>query len=563
MERSANLCLVLLMATSVVLAQTQNLPRTSGTKPQTEPAVEKRRSKPDEMREHQLRVLREHALARVLDNIKKMDEPGLRLSARNQILSYLAGDKSASDEKQTLATQIARDALIDLRDHHEEIMPFMLSYLSNDLGSWIQKYRPALTEDFEKTIKATVKLYAAQRIRSLLELEGGDILAAQRIREELKERGDLDALNFWLDELMRRGSREFEPLASDVIARAGQGQISLQTLFWISDIYLRPNTPRALRNRFLATVVARTQAANFVAEPAPQIVYDLLTRLLPSIQQSTPELYDQALNNSFAIRAFLNERQLANEARIKRLNRSVDRIADLKSEAEAAKTKTERNELLLEAAQLALEKKQLELCLDILSEVDANVVAADPGFWQRSIDQILKNVVRASLAGKLTDVAEKAAARIGSPYARVEALHVIMRYYTKTLEKEAAQRLLIEAAKVAGSGPDNTDKAKAFFILSVDCDPVDGSMKADLLLSGIKALNNLPKPDDNARDNPVYQSWVQRLDNSGYELTKAFKGLTKEDDNAAMALVEKLQKPDLRTFALIGILLGLDALVDD
>lgn len=128
---------------------------------------------------------------------------------------------------------------MNLRDHHEEIMPFMLSYLSNDLGSWIQKHRPTLTEDFEKTVKATVKLDSAQRIRSLLELEGDDILAAKRIREELEERGDLEALNFWLDELMSRGSREFEPVASDVIARAGQGQISFQTLFWISDIYLR------------------------------------------------------------------------------------------------------------------------------------------------------------------------------------------------------------------------------------------------------------------------------------------------------------------------------------
>ncbi len=491
MKRSANLCLVLVMASSMIVAQTAKTPRTSATRTAIEPAVEQRRSKADEMREHQLRVFREHVLARALDNVKKMDEAGLRLSARNQILSYLASDKTRSDETQTLATQIARDALIDLREHHEEILPFMLSYLSNDLGSWIQKHRPNLSADFEKMIKATVKYDAAQRIRSLLELEGGDILAAKRIRQELEERGDLNGLNFWLDELMRRSSPEFESLASDIVARAEQGQISFETLFWVSDIYLRPNTPAALRNRFLTTVVSRTQPANFVAEPAQQIAYDLLTRLLPFIQQSIPELYDQALNHSFAIRASLNERQLASGARTKRLNQSVDPIADLKSEAEAAKTKTERNELLLQAAQLAFEKKKLELCLEILGEVDVNVVAADPGLWQRSIDQILKNLVRASLAGKLTYLAEKGAARIASLLARVEALHLIMRYYIKAPDKEAAQRLLIEASKVAESGPDNTDKAKAFFILSVGCDPVDGSRKADLLLSGIKALKNL------------------------------------------------------------------------
>ena len=84
---------------------------------------------------------------------------------------------------------------------------------------------------------------------------------------------------------------------------------------------------------------------------------------------------------------------------------------------------------------------------------------------------------------------------------------------------------------------------------------------AEQLSSAIKALNNLSKPDANARDKTIYQSYVQRLDNTGYELTKGFKGLTKQDENGALALVEKLQKPDLRTFALIGILLGLNELL--
>lgn len=541
-KRSANLCIVLVMAGSVILAQTAKNPPV----------------KADEMREHQLRVFREHVLARTLDNIKRMDEPGLRVSVRNQILRYLASEKNPSDERQALATQIAQDALMDLREHDEEVEPFMLSYLSNDLVSWIQKYRPHLLEKFEKTINAMPNVDASQRIRSLFELEGGDILAAKRIRQELEEHGTLNGLYFWLDELMRRNSKEFEPLASDIVARAAQGEISFDTLFWVSDIYLRPQTSYTLRNRFLATVVARTQPANFVAEPAPRMAYQLLTKLLPFVQQSIPELYDQALNHNFAMRASLNETQLASEARVKRFNESVNPIADLKSEAESAKTKTERNELILQAAELALEKKKFDLCLDLLDEVDINAVAADRDSWQRSIDQILKNFVKGALTAKRTDLAEKGAARIASPLTEVEALNLIMRYYSKANDKEPAQRLLIEASKAAGAGPDNFDKAKAFFLLSLACDQVDGSRKADLLSSGLKALNNLSQPDAHARDKTIYQSYIQRLDNLGYELGKGFKSLTKQDENGALALVEKLEKRDLKTFALIGILLGLN-----
>jgi hypothetical protein len=548
----ANLLALVVVVTSTTVAQT-------GSK--TLPSVEGKtdvESTAGEMRVQQLRIFREHVFARVLDNIKKMDEAGLRISARNEILSYLANNKALSDDRAALATQIARDALIDLSEHHEEIDSFMLGYLSNNLGSWIQKYRPNLIEDFDKTVAANVKVNAAQRIRSLFALEGGDLLAAKRIRQELENQASLDGLYFWLDELMRRNSREFEPVALDVVARAGQGQISFDTLFWISEIYLRPQVSNALRNRFLTVVIARTQPANFVTRPAPQLAHVLLTKLLPVIQQSIPELYDQAQNHHFAMRASLNEKQLAADARIKRLKESLDPIGDLKSEAESAKTKIERNDLLLQAAELALERKEFQLCLDILDDLD--LAATDP-IWQITTDQILTNLVRAGLTDKSADLAEKGAARIGAILIKVQSLTMIMRHYTKANDKEAAQRLLIEASKVAASSPDTNDKAKAFFLLSVSCNQVDSSRKADLLLSGIKALNNLSKPDATVKDRTAYQSYVQRLDNSGYELTKGFKGLTKQDENGAMALVERLQKPDLRTFALIGILLGLDELL--
>ena len=558
-------CLILvIVSNSATVAQTGDkaLP-TAKTKTPIESSDKAPKSTKNEMREQQLRVFREHVFTRVLDNIKKMDEAGLRLSARNQILSYLASNKALSDDRATLATQIVRDALTDLREHYEEIDSFMLGYLSNNLGSWIQKYRPNLIEEFDKTVTATVKINASQRIRSLFALENGDILAAKRIRQELENQGSLDSLYFWLDELMRLNSKEFEPVASDVVARAAQGQISFDTLFWVSEIYLRPQVSSGLRNRFLSVVVARTQPVHFVTQPAPQLAHDLMTKLLPVIQQSTPQLYDQAQNHNFAMRASLNERQVASDARIKRLKESLDPIGELKSEAESAKTKIERNELLLDAAELALEKKKFELCLDILANVDISVPVADSNLWQRSIDRVLKDLVRACLTEKYAELAETGGTRIVSLLTKTEALVLIIRYHSKTKDKDAAQRLLIEASKLAASGPDNFDKAKSFFLLSVACDQVDGSKKADLLLSGIKAMNNLAKPDTNTHDRGARQTYVQRLDNSAYELTKGFKGLTKQDENSAMPLIDRLQKSDLRTFALMGLLLGLDELLTE
>lgn len=552
---------VLLASNLIAFGQTANTPASSVKSHNTvESPAGEAKSKANELREHQLRVFREHILTRILDGIKGMDEAGLRLSARNQILDYLTSDKAPSEEKQALATQLAREAVADLREHGAELQPFMANYLSNNLGNWIQKHRPNLIEDFEKAVKAGVRVDRSQRISSLFDLEGGDVLAAKAIRQELEAQGSLDGLYFWLDELLTRKSKEFEPVASDVVARAEQGQISFETLFWVSDIYLRPQIPVALKNRFLAAVVTRTQPAKFAVEPK-QMAHQLLIKLLPLIQQSTPELYDQALNQSLAMGASLNERELAIEARTKRLKDSAHPIEDLLSEAESVKSKTERNELKLRAAELALEKKRFELCLDILSEIEVDIAKDGPEAWQRTINYILKNFVRNTLAAKRPELSEKGATRIASSLTRVEALNLIMRYCVKTNDKAAAQRLLMEASKVAASATNDIEKANAFFLLSVVSDQVDGSKKSDLLLSGIKALNNVSKPEARAGDKTIYQDYVQLLDNSGHELTKGFKRLTKQDENDALGLLEKLQKPDLKTFALIGVLLGLEELI--
>ena len=95
MKRSMNLCVVLVMASTVILGQSA---RTPSTKTPVKPTPENHLSEQNEMREHQLRMFREQVLTRALDNIKKMDEAGLRISVRNQILTYLGSEKSSSVE---------------------------------------------------------------------------------------------------------------------------------------------------------------------------------------------------------------------------------------------------------------------------------------------------------------------------------------------------------------------------------------------------------------------------------------------------------------------------------
>jgi hypothetical protein len=236
----------------------------------------------------------------------------------------------------------------------------------------------------------------------LFELKNGDLLAAARIRQLLAQEEDSKELHFWLDNLRKQKSREFEPLLREVIAIAERSpQISFETLLWVSPIYFHPDVPRSLQKNFAAMILSRTQPVNFSVTGPPILAYELLTGALPHIQNLLPDNYERAVSQSLVLRTTIDRTQLAGEERSKRLKESQSPIEDLVQEAETAKTKSERNELLAEAAELALQKKKFNTCLDIVAKLDLEITVLDQvRFWQGWKNQFLKKVVKSAMVAR-------------------------------------------------------------------------------------------------------------------------------------------------------------------
>jgi hypothetical protein len=557
-RRICCMCLFSLLAVGVAAGQESKTkaPVSENIHERTPPSASQTPESLPDLRRVQLRMLRESTLLRVVAGIKDMNEPALRISTRNQILLRLGSEQKAGEEDRVLMTQLASDALTDFSEHEEDIPPPMADYLFNDLGAWIQKHQPKLAERLREVEKNRKSGQESDRIRALLQTKGGDALAAQHIRQLLTEGQEVDGIFFYLDALRRGNSKEFVPLLSQIVEIAEHGpQVSFETLFWVSDIYLRPDVSVALKRRFLAMVISRTQPANFAVEPVPQRAYELLNQVLPFVRELDPESYDQAAAQSLNLRASFNERQLADEARNKRISESPDPFADLLSEAEDAPSKSERNELLAGAAQLALERKRFALCLEIVAKLDRDVAGSPPDFWRNWADQFLKGFVKAALADKDSEQAEKGAGRIVSPLAHVEGLTLLMRFHTKANDQNAVRRILDEAIKIAEDASDRLERAKAFLLLAVTSDE---PAQARMLEGAVKALDSLAPPDKSASNKKLYQQYLRSLDNAGYQLIRGFEGLAKKDETSALALCENLRWRDMRTYALIGTLQGLD-----
>jgi len=303
-------------------------------------------------------------------------------------------------------------------------------------------------------------------------------------------------------------------------------------------------------------VVARTQPFKLEKEPSSQSAYYLLTNLLPVIKQVVPELYSQAVNQRLVVYASLSREQLADEQRSKRLSESSSLIEDLMAEADQTKSKLKRNQLLAQATQLAMQNKRFPLCLEAVEKLDLDAPGISADFWIDWNDQFVRGFVKAVLAENKPELAEQGAGHLTGAYAKVQSLVMIIQYWMKAEDNSNARRLLTQARKAAGAATDYVDRAKAFFLLSALCSQTDNSEKMELLESAIKALNSVSMPE-RGNDLRPYQTYVWKLNGVEYQVTTQFKDLTRNGSDEALTLVERIDRPESRTFALLGILHGL------
>jgi hypothetical protein len=553
-QHLGRLSVVLLVAHTLIVAQgIKTVPSNAGS---VELKKGNKIEQEQEGSDEQLKTLQISTLTRTLDSIKKIDDPALRISARNALLKYLTLDGDFSEEDKNVSAGVVRDSLADFSEYFEQIMPSLAEYLFSDFAAWIKKHQRAFSERVETLEKTKMKGKDFQSIRALMALPGGDVVAAQRIAEYLEQGKDIPVLILYLNDLIAANSQEVEPLLSKIVEVAAEGQLSFETLLSVSDIYLQPQTALVLKQRFVRMVLARTQPFNVEKEPASQSAYYLLTNSLPTIKQVVPELYSQAVNQRLMVYASLTREQHADEQRSKRLSESSSLIEDLMAEADQTKPKLKRNQLLAQAAQLAMQNKRFALCLEAIEKLDLDAPGISADFWIDWNDQFVRDFVKAVLAEKKPELAEQGTGHIRGPYAKVQSLVMIIQYWMKVEDNSNARRLLTQARTAAGAAPDYVDRAKAFFSLSALFNETDSSEKMELLESAIKALNSVSMPE-RGDDLRRYQTYVWKLNGVEYQVTTQFKDLTKNGSEEALTLVERIDKPESRTFALLGILHGL------
>lgn len=298
----------------------------------------------------------------------------------------------------------------------------------------------------------------------MLDRRGGADAAVERVRQALRGGESPDHMfAFFLLRLEQVRPAAVAPLLSDLLALEEQrpGALSLETLSTARQFCVAADAPAQLKTRFIAVALGAARAAVNSSDRAQLVrAYNLLRFTMPAIAAAGgPALHAQAgaLPASLALNV---PRVITERAEVSgRVSQSADELAQLLSEAEAAKDAGARKRLLVHAAQVALGGGQLREAFEIVMRVES----AGETFphWR---DQFLGEIAGRALAKKDVSLAESAAAKIGGRLERAAALQKISLHFFESKDLPRARETMGEVVKLALADDDGIDKARALLL---------------------------------------------------------------------------------------------------
>ena len=479
--------------------------------------------------------------------IRKVDDPTVRVFLQLRIATLLWSERGENFTAQ--AQSLTTGALEEL-DAQRELVPKLYSDLfRRDLVALLEANAPELAKRYKPDSASGIDV-----AYSTLNLKGREGLAIELLNKELANGLVPDStILFFLHRLEKQQPAELPRALSDLLSAEERrvGAIPVEVLLWLVDFYLNPNSEPALKRRFLAAAVLAT-AGSYSLSDSSQIsdAYNLLQAILPQVKSLVPSLYPQAVGQLSSLMGRIPSKLSEREEIAERIRVSGDPLSQTISEARSANERNLKDELFLEAAQLALEKGKLRLSLELAMSVSLD---SSRKKWR---EQFLGQLANTAIDKKDADIAGAVIPRIESPLTRVEAMQKLSLYFFDLKEIWKARELLTDSLKVINSLEDKTEKTLALLRVLPLFLKVSDTMVPDLAEQAIKSINSIPTPDNKADKTNTSEYVRKTLMPLAWQALPAFKVLAEWDENTTMGLVERIQLGDIRTSALLGVAMG-------
>ena len=502
---------------------------------------------------------RRHA---VLNNapelLKAVEEPALRVFLRTRAAKFLWAEKSPSASQ--AAEAMAAAAMADIRAHRGEAPALYDNLLLRELTAALETNAPALAARLRQADRDESngdQLGTAYELSKNGDGAGRALEIARRQLRSGRDPSDPQVI-FLLSRLDEIRPEAATALLAEILSTAEHalGDHPVTSLFTLAHQYLYGEaTPPELKARFLAVLINSARNPAALSEGERVNAFNLLKANLRAIEQLLPQLYPQAGAEVAALSTFLPREAVERAEAYNSIRGSAEPFEQTLSVAEKTQDTALKKELLLRAAQMAMDRGRLKQAVDLLLRGEAVAKTADPA----QPDQFLAEVAQKAAEKKDADALSYAEAKIVDPLRRALAVQRLAMLYYDAQDIPRAQDTLDVALKLAQSADDDARKATTMLTFVNTFLKVDDARAPELTQAAIKIINNLPtrKPDEK-QSGRARQQQTEMLIQVAYYLPPVFERLVAKDELGAFSAADTIREQGLRAAAILGASMGLD-----
>ena len=486
--------------------------------------------------------------------IKKVDDATVRIFLQLRLATFHWSELAEHSRRQ--ARELTLSGLQDLDEHRSDLVPLYADSFREDLLALLEVHAPDLAARYRAGAETTEKVTPGNPYDvayAMLRTKGQATSAVQTFTRALS-RGEPPTMtiSYFLSELQRQQPSLVPKVLSDILSQQEQrpGTLSVEMLFWLLEPFVWQNNRDDIKRRFLSVAVVAT-AESYQWSDLGQLTdaFNLLRVTVPLTQKLVPGLYPQAAAQFATVRARLPNETIERSAIAERIRQSEDKLSQMITEANSASSPSLKDDLLIQAAQLALTQGKPQLAFELAMSASSDDKSKT---WR---EQFLSELVRGAVEKKDAKLGLAIVPKIEMPLARAEALQRLALLFFNLEDLWKAKESLVESLKLI-KGSDNTPERAIALLKSLRVAArVDQAMVPDVADESIKALNALQFPAQN--DKPQSESTRRAFMAVVWNTMPSFEALVQWDEVGALNFVEKIKPLELRTVAGFGAAKGI------
>lgn len=487
--------------------------------------------------------------------IKKVDDATVRVFLQLRLATFYWSDLSENSHER--ARELTLSGLQDLDEHRSDLVPLWAESFRQDLLALLEVHAPDLAARYKDgALETTEKVTPGNSYDvayAMLRTKGQAALAVQTFTRAVN--GGEPAtmtISYFLSELRRQQPSLMPQLLSEILAQQERrpGTFSVEMLFWLLDPYVWQNDRDDIKRRFLLVAVAATADSYQWSDLGKlSTAFNLLRVTVPLTQKLVPGIYPQAAAQLATVRARLPNDTVERSAIAERIRQSADTLSQMITEANSASSPSVKNDLLIQAAQLAFTKKKPQLAFDLAMSTSSDDMSKE---WRQ---QFLSELVKGAVDNKDAKLGLTIVSKIEVPLARAEGLQRLALLFFNLKDLWQAKESLSESLKLIRASESTPEKAIALLTSVRVFAKIDQAMVPDVAEETIKALNGLQFAAQNEKPQP--EPTRRALMSVVWNTMPCFEALVQWNELGALNFVDKIERGELRAVAGLGAAKGI------